>query len=124
MAKTHDNDGHGQVAHHGHHNGEHIGRRTYYNIFGILMVLMILTVVAWWVEPILGFNRVVGVSVAMAIAVAKTVLIVLYFMHIKTSERITQLYAAAAFVTFALMVIIIMGDYFARGWPPSSGPLP
>lgn len=123
MAKTHEHDGHGHDAHHGHHEGEHIGRPTYYRIFGALMVLMVLTVVAWYVEPLLGFNRVIGVTVAMAIAIAKTALIVLYFMHVKTSERVTQLYAAAAFVTFALMVIIIMGDYLARGWPPTLGPL-
>jgi cytochrome c oxidase subunit IV len=111
-------------AHNGHHDRGHIGRPTYFKIFGALMVLMILTVLAWYVEPLLGFNRVVGVIVAMAIACAKTALIIIYFMHVKVSERVTQLYAAAAFVTFALMAIIIMGDYFARGWPPQAGPLP
>jgi cytochrome c oxidase subunit 4 len=120
----HSADGHGAGAHNGHHDRGHIGRPTYYKVFGALMLLMILTVVAWYVEPLLGLNRIVGVTVAMAIASAKTALIVIYFMHVKTSERVTQLYAAAAFVTFALMVIIIMGDYFARGWPPQTGPLP
>ena len=96
-----------------------------------LMVLMILTVLAWWVEPLIGLDamfgttgaRMIGVAVAMAIAIAKTTLIVLYFMHIKISERITQLYAAAAFLGFLLLVIFTMGDYFARGWPPPAGPL-
>jgi cytochrome c oxidase subunit 4 len=118
--------------HHGAHNG-HIGKGTYYRIFAALMVLMILTVLAWWVEPLLGLEntflgesgaRMIGVGVAMAIAIAKTTLIVLYFMHVKVSERITQLYAAAAFVGFLLLVIFTMGDYFARGWPPPAGPLP
>lgn len=120
MATTHDN-GHG--AHGDNHGRGHIGRPTYFKVFGALMVLMILTVVAWYVEPLLQFNRLIGVIIAMAIAITKTALIVIFFMHVKVSERVTQLYAAAAFVGFALMVIIIMGDYFARGWPPQLGPL-
>jgi cytochrome c oxidase subunit 4 len=118
--------------HHGAHDGQgHISKGTYYRIFAALMVLMILTVLAWWVEPLIGIDamfgesgaRMIGVAVAMAIAIAKTTLIVLYFMHVKVSERITQLYAAAAFVGFLLLVIFTMGDYFARGWPPPAGPL-
>lgn len=127
MAKIHNNPGHGAHgagAHNGHGHGRgHIGKPTYYKVFSALMVLMILTVVAWYVEPLLELNRLVGVIVAMAIAITKTALIVIFFMHVKVSERVTQLYAAAAFVTFALMAIIIMGDYFARGWPPQIGPL-
>lgn len=119
----HSADGRHAGAHNGNHDRGHIGRPTYYKVFGALMVLMALTVIAWYVEPMLGFNRVLGVGIAMAIAITKTALIVIFFMHVKVSERVTQLYAAAAFVTFALMAIIIMGDYFARGWPPSVGPL-
>jgi cytochrome c oxidase subunit 4 len=123
---THDTHTHG--AHDGH---GHIGKGTYYRIFAALMVLMILTVLAWWIEPLIGLDamvgesgaRMIGVAVAMTIAIAKTTLIVLYFMHVKVSERITQLYAAAAFAAFLLLVIFTMGDYFARGWPPPAGPL-
>lgn len=117
---------------HGDHTHEHIGKDTYFKVFGGLIVLMILTVAAWWIEPRINLDgmfgengaRLIGIAVAMAIAIAKTGLIVMYFMHVKISERITQLYAAAAFVGLAIMVIITMGDYFARGWPPQLGPLP
>ncbi len=122
MANTHDTKAHSGTTHGSSHG--HIGKGTYYRVFGALMVLMILTVGAWYIEGLVELPRLLGVTIAMAIAIAKTTLIVLYFMHVKVSERITQLYAAAAFVTFALMVIIIMGDYFARGWPPQVGPLP
>jgi cytochrome c oxidase subunit 4 len=131
MAATNEHNHHG--AAHGEQGHGHIGKGTYYRVFIALMVLMALTWLAWWVEPMLGLEntflgesgaRMIGVGVAMAIAIAKTTLIVLYFMHVKVSERITQLYAAAAFVGFVLLVIFTMGDYFARGWPPSQGPLP
>lgn len=128
MAATNEHTHHGAHGQQGH---DHIGKGTYYRIFVALMVLMILTVLAWWVEPLIGLDamfgttgaRMIGVAVAMAIAIAKTTLIVLYFMHVKVSERITQLYAAAAFLGFLLLVIFTMGDYFARGWPPPAGPL-
>jgi len=130
MAATNEQNHHG--AGHGQQGHGHIGKGTYYRVFGALMVLMVLTVLAWWVEPMLGLDaalgesgaRAVGVTIAMAIAIAKTILIVLYFMHVKVSERVTQLYAAAAFVGFILLVIFTMGDYLARGWPPPTGPLP
>ncbi len=118
---------------HGHHNelsrfeghaSGHISRSTYYKVFGALMVLMILTVGAWWIEAYVAIPRLLGVIIALAIASAKTALIVFYFMHVKVSSRVSQLYAAAAFVGLALLFIITMGDYFARGWPPQSGPLP
>lgn len=102
----------------------HIGRGAYYRIFAALMALMALTVGAWWIEGMIALPRLLGVAIAMGIAIAKTTLIVLYFMHVKVSERAAQLYAVAAFIGFAIMVIITMGDYFARGWPPPPGPLP
>ncbi|PDW03219.1 cytochrome C oxidase subunit IV family protein [Candidatus Viridilinea mediisalina] len=113
------------MAHHEHeHERGHIGPATYYKVFAALMVLMFLTVGAWWVEGMLNIPRALGVFIAVAIASTKTVLIVLFFMHIKVSSRVTQLYAVAALVALLFMFVITMGDYFARGWPPELGPLP
>lgn len=116
--------GHGEGDHYQGHARGHIGRPTYYKVFAALMVLMALTVGAYWLEGFVAIPRLLGVIIAMAIASAKTVLIVLFFMHIKVSSRVTQLYAAASFVGLFFLFVIIMGDYFARGWPPQVGPLP
>ncbi|MBP1467928.1 cytochrome C oxidase subunit IV family protein [Candidatus Chloroploca sp. M-50] len=115
-------DGHAAAS--DHHSHGHIGRDTYYRVFAALMVLMVLTVGAWWVEGFMEIPRVLGVLVALAIASTKTVLIIYYFMHIKISNRVTQLYAVSAFIAFTILFVIVMGDYFARGWPPEIGPLP
>lgn len=126
MARAHDNHGaHGHAAgdHHEGHGGGHIGRPTYYRIFAALMVLMALTVGAYWAEGFIAIPRLLGVIIAMAIASTKTALIILYFMHVKVSSRVAQLYAAASFVGLFFLFVIIMGDYFARGWPPEIGPL-
>ncbi|MCX7860058.1 MAG: cytochrome C oxidase subunit IV family protein [Chloroflexus sp.] len=113
---------------HAHHHSDqhtHISRGTYYRVFAALMVLMVLTVAAWWVEKnVITMPGWLAVAIAMSIAIAKTVLIVLYFMHVKVSSRVSQIYAAGAFVWLLILFVITMGDYVARGWPPQAGPLP
>jgi cytochrome c oxidase subunit 4 len=119
-----DSHGHHETAHYDGHAHGHISVATYYRIFGALMLLMFLTVGAWWLEGVVEIPRLLGVIIALAIASTKTLLIVLFFMHIKVSSRVSQLYAAASLVGLLMLFIIIMGDYFARGWPPQMGPLP
>ena len=126
MSSSHAADhGHGHDQEHfeGHARG-HISPRTYYMVFGALMVLMALTVGAYWIENSVAIPRLLGVLIAMAIASAKTALIILFFMHVKVSSRVSQIYAAASFVGLFILFTIILGDYFARGWPPPPGPLP
>jgi cytochrome c oxidase subunit IV len=116
--------GHGSGAHSNGAHG-HIGVRTYLFTFTGLLVLMIATVGAWWVEKnLIVIPEWLGVTIAMAIAGAKTALIIYYFMHVKISSRLVQIFASLAFVFLAILFIITMGDYIARGWPPQEGPLP
>ncbi len=112
-----------EIQHDGHAHG-HIGRTTYYRVFAALMVLMALTVGAYWLEGMIAIPRLLGVVIAMSIAITKTLLIVLFFMHLRVSSRISQLYALVAVIGLVFLFTIIMGDYFARGWPPEFGPLP
>ncbi|NTW04043.1 MAG: oxidase [Oscillochloris sp.] len=115
-------------AHTANHDREshygHISVRTYWMVFLALMALMVATVGAYYLEKtLLPLPEVVAVGIAMLIAGAKTALIILFFMHIKVSSKLTQVFAASAFVWLLIMFVIIMGDYFARGWPPQKGPL-
>jgi cytochrome c oxidase subunit 4 len=59
--------------------------------------------------------------VAMAIAVTKATLVVLFFMHVKYSSRLTWLIVGGAFVWLAIMLIITVSDYWSRGWLGSPG---
>lgn len=122
MAHAHD------TAHEGGHEAEgnygHVSVRTYWMVFGGLMILMVATVAAYYLEKtVLHLPEIVAVGVAMAIAIAKTSLIIIFFMHVKVSSRLTQVFAASSFVWLLIMFVITMGDYFAKGWPPDSGPL-
>lgn len=93
----------GGHAAHGHGTGE------YWVIFALLMVLLFATVGAAYVD-LKHFN----VPVAYAIASLKAGLILWYFMHLKYSTRLTQVFAFASFAWVVLMLIITLGDYVSR----------
>jgi len=42
-------------------------------------------------------------------------LIMLYFMHLRYSSKITWVFAGLGFFGLLIMILIAMGDYVARG---------
>ena len=94
---------------------EHIVSRTvYFVIFGALMVLTVVT----YLVALYDFGY-LNVVIALAVAVTKAVLVVLYFMHVRYSNRLTKIVVIAGFFWLALMVVLTLADYFTR--PASSG---
>ena len=88
--------------------------RTYLTIFGALMVLTLVTVLAAYVN--LGaFNPVV----AMAIAIFKATLVVLYFMHVKYSSRLTKLVVLTGIFFLVILLGETMMDYASRWFLPT-----
>jgi cytochrome c oxidase subunit 4 len=53
--------------------------------------------------------------IALAIAVVKAVLVILFFMHVKYSSRLTQLVVASGFFFLLILFAITLLDYLARG---------
>jgi len=99
---------------------EHIvSLRVYFTIFMSLMVLTALTVVASEVD--LGrFN----VAVAMAIAVLKASLVVLYFMHLRYSPKLTWVVVGTGIGCLTLLILLIMADPWTRVWLRVAPPFP
>ncbi len=54
--------------------------------------------------------------VAIAIACIKAVLVILFFMHVKYSSRLTKLTVAAGFFTFLVLITMTLTDYMSRAW--------
>ncbi len=54
--------------------------------------------------------------VALAIACTKMTLVVLFFMHVKYSTKLTKLTVAAGFFLFLVLIGMTMTDYFSRAW--------
>jgi len=87
--------------------------KLYVTIFIALMVFTGLTV--WVANYDLGpLNAVV----ALTIAVIKGLLVVLFFMHVRWSSRLTKVYVAAGFIWLIIMVGLTLSDYQTRGWIP------
>lgn len=91
---------------------EHIvSPRIYYAIF---IALVVLTVATWSIAKI-DLGRMNAV-VALTIAVIKATLVVLYFMHVRYSSRLTWVFVGAGFFWLAIMVALTLSDYMTRGW--------
>ena len=84
--------------------------RTLVQIFVILLVLLFATVGGAYL-PLGPLHF----PVAMTIAVAKAVLIVLFFMHLLYSDRLMMVVSVAGFVWLAIMLAFTLSDYLSRG---------
>ena len=98
------------------HDEPHIGPKTYFIIYGVLLGLMALTVFAALFD--LGAAN---FAVAMGIATVKMVLIILYFMHVRYSDKLTWVFSSAAFFWLLIFIIGTLNDYLTRGVLGSSG---
>jgi cytochrome c oxidase subunit IV len=96
-----------------------ISPKTYVWIFLALMVGTALTVAAAFVDlgAMTGFTALNDI-VMLAIAVAKAVLVILFFMHVRYSGRLTSLTVASGFVFLAILMAIVVLDYASRGVIP------
>ena len=52
----------------------------------------------------------------MVIALAKAIMIVLIFMHVRYSERLVWVFSGAAFLWLLILIALTLNDYFTRGW--------
>ena len=85
--------------------------KVYLAIFFALMVLTAVTVGVAFVD--LGaFSDVV----ALAIAVFKASLVVLFFMHVRYSRPMTKLTIVASFFWLAILIALTLSDYLTRGF--------
>ena len=58
--------------------------------------------------------------VMLTIACAKALLVVLFFMHVRWSTRLTWVVAASGFFWLLILFGLTMGDYMSRGWVSGS----
>ncbi len=88
-----------------------VGRKVYFGVFAALMALTAATVIAARIDmgPL-------NTAVALAVAVTKAVLVVLFFMHVRYSSKLTKLMVAAGFLWLAILIVLTMMDFLSRGW--------
>ena len=94
-----------------------VSKSVYFTVAAILAVLLVVTVAAAQVD-LEGWN----VPLALAIAAAKAILIVLFFMHVLYSAPLVRLFAVGGFVWLLLLFALLAPDYLKRAKP--TGPSP
>ena len=80
----------------------------------ILISLLVGTALTVWASFIdLGFWNPI---IALAIATAKATLVVLFFMGVKYSTKLTKLTVGAGIFTFLTLISMTLADYISRAW--------
>ena len=96
---------------HGEHEHHVTPPIVYVVIFGTLLVFTALTVGASYIE--MGvFNPIVDIL----IGVIKATLVVLFFMGVKYSTKLTKLTVGAGLFTFLALISMTLADYISSAW--------
>lgn len=83
--------------------------RTYVLVWVALIVLLVVTLGSAYVS--LGrLNPVIN----LAISVAKALLVVFFFMHLRSSHSVLRIVAAAGFFWLAILIGLSLTDFLAR----------
>jgi cytochrome c oxidase subunit 4 len=91
---------------------EHVeSRTTYVVVFIALLILLVLSIIVARFD--LGYAN---TFVALAISMVKTVLIMLYFMHLRHSSALLRVVALGGLLWLAIMIILAFSDYPTRSW--------
>jgi len=85
--------------------------KSYVAVFGTLMVLTTITVVA-------AFNHLGALNfpVALAIAITKATVVILFFMHVKYASTLTKFVVVSSLFFLTLLFGLTFTDYLSRGW--------
>lgn len=88
-----------------------VPKRVYYVIFGVLLLCTYLTVQIAFLD--LGPLNTIA---AIVIAVFKATLVVLFFMHVRYSTRLTWAVVSGSLFWLAILLGLTMADYLTRIW--------
>ena len=100
-----------EQAQHNEHAHHIVSPVVYVIILFSLLVGTALTVWASYVD--LGIWNPI---LAIAIACTKATLVVLFFMHVKYSSKLTMLTVGAGIFMFLTLISMTLADYISRAW--------
>jgi cytochrome c oxidase subunit 4 len=91
--------------------------KTYFGVFLALMILTATTVAVSRAPLSETWHTVFG----LAIAVTKATLVLLFFMHLLYSTRLTWVVALSGLLWLGILIAYTMSDYLTRAWDPVTG---
>ena len=89
--------------------------KLYSAIFGALLMMTLATAGAAFID--LGGN--LNTVVAMLIAACKALLVILFFMHVRYSSRLTWVFVGAGFFWLMILLSLTLADVLSRRWLPT-----
>ncbi len=96
--------------------------RLYVGVFAVLILLTGVTVAVAFFDLGGGRLHFANAVVAITIAATKALLVVLYFMHVRYSSRLTWVFIGAGVFWLLILFVLTSADYVSRGWLPVPAP--
>jgi cytochrome c oxidase subunit 4 len=98
-----------------HTSEQHLVPLKYY--FGVFTLLMVFTALTVFVAKfdLEGYWGPLNIIVALTIAVIKATAVVLIFMHVKWSSKLTHVIIIAGLFWLGILLVLTMADYLVRG---------
>ncbi len=90
-----------------------IPQKIYILVFVTLLLLTLVTVDVAFYDA--GW---LSLYIALAIATTKATLVILYFMHLRYSSRLTWAFVATGILFLVILLAFTMSDIFTREWLP------
>ncbi len=106
---------------HDYHAPHGVGK--YVAVFLALCVLTAISFVVGNSQQLRENSPGVMWAMMMAVSCAKAMLVILFFMHVKYSSRLTKVIVGTGFFFLAILFVLTLSDYLTRGWqtgPPSA----
>ena len=82
--------------------------------YGWVWLTLLLLLFATWLFSRFDFGA-FNVVIAIGISFVKMILILLYFMHLRHSDKIIWIAAAAGFIWLFILIELTLSDYLTRG---------
>ena len=98
-------------------SGHIVSVKLYSAIFSALLMMTLATAGAAFID--LGGN--LNTAVAMVIAACKALLVILFFMHVRYSSRLTWVFVGAGFFWLMILLALTLADVLSRRWLPLIG---
>ena len=86
--------------------------KSYFAVFGFLLLMT-------WTTVVVAFYDLGQFSTpaALAIATAKATAVILYFMHLRDSTKLTKAVVVGSFLWLGVLFVLTLADYVSRAWP-------
>jgi cytochrome c oxidase subunit IV len=85
-----------------------------YQFIGIWLALMVLLFVMFGLAHFTPGAA--GTAIILALAFVQMVLVLSFFMRLRTSTRVIRLVAATGFAWLLILFVLVFSDYLTRQW--------